>query len=133
VTGTGGVPPRLVTPRRRPGVRARSTARRSLPSRILSGPLVRILHRSAPSPSVASIAVGPFGPAVTGPLPLDKDEEYVGATARLLLPLLLASVALVGASGWIWERRKDRRVADARLALTSRIHRLRHQPSENAS
>jgi hypothetical protein len=131
--GTGGAAPNLVTPRRRPGVRARRTTPRRPSARAFTGPIVRIVHRSAPPGAVASAGVGPLGPAVTGPLPLNEEEEYVGAGAGLLVPLLLASAALVFGAAWAWERRKDRRVADARRAMTSRVHRLHHRPSERPS
>ncbi len=74
------------------------------------------------------MGAGALGPVFTGPVPINQEEEYVGASPRLLAPLLLtAALAIFGAAFW-WERKKDRRVAEARRTLGSRI---RHRPSEN--
>lgn len=82
---------------------------------------------------MASVGAGPLGPVITGPVPLNQDEEYVGASPGFLAPLLLAAAfAIFGAAFW-WERRKDRRVAEARLMLSSRLDRIRHRASENAT
>lgn len=118
--------------RPRPGVRARGTAPRRGPSlRAFSGPLVRALHRSAPGQALASVGAGPLGPTFTGPVPLNQDEEYVGASPGLLVPLILAAAVAIFGSAFFWERKKDRRVAEARRTLGSRIDQRRHRPSES--
>ncbi len=78
------------------------------------------------------MGAGALGPVITGPVPLDQDEEYVGASLRLLAPLLLAAAFVVFGAAFWWERRKDRRVAEARRVLGSRLERL-HRTSEKTT
>ncbi len=90
-----------------------------------------MLHRSLPAGPVGAVGAGALGPISTGPVPLNEDEEYVGASPGLLAPLLLAGAFVTFGGAFWWERRKDRRVAAARNAFATRIDRIRTRPSEN--
>jgi len=82
---------------------------------------------------MASTGVGALGPVLTGPVPLNEEEEYVGGSpGSLATPLVAAALAIFGTAFW-WERRKDRRVAEARRTLGSRIDRARHRLSETTT
>lgn len=76
------------------------------------------------------MGAGALGPIFTGPVPLNQEEEYVGASPGLLVPLLLAAALVIFGAAFSWERRKDRQVAEARRVLGSRIDRLGLPPSE---
>ncbi|HSH60758.1 MAG TPA: hypothetical protein VK988_14205, partial [Acidimicrobiales bacterium] len=111
----------------------RTAPRRGPLARSFSGPLVRVLHSSVSRGEVASVGAGALGPVITGPVPLNQDEEYVGASMRFLAPLLLAAAFVIFGAAFWWERRKDRRVAEARRILGSRIDRLHHRTSEKTT
>ena len=92
-----------------------------------------MLHRSVQNGTVASVGAGGLGPVITGPVPLNDEEEYVGASPRFLGPLLLAAALMVFGAAFWWERRKDRRVAAARRAHGFRLDKLRYRPSEETT
>jgi hypothetical protein len=119
--GGGGARPRALR-RKRAGVRLRRPARaRPAVARVFTGPVVHVVRRSLPRGGAPPAAVGALGPVVTGPLPLSEDEEYVGGSPRLVMPRLAGAMVVLAVVASLWERRKDRRVHEARRALTSRF------------
>ena len=115
-----------VRPRRAPPARR-------WPSRIFRGPVARAVHSSVAPGPVAPASVGPAGPVTLGALPVGQDEEYVGAPLRTLVPLLGLIGGLMLASAVVWERRKDRRVTQARQVHGRGLWHLRRRASENPS
>lgn len=123
-------------PRRRwrGSVRPRRPApRRPVAKRALSGPLVRVAHQSVAPGAPAAASVGSLGSAAIDPLPVGEDEEYVGPPLRVLVPLLALAAGLLLSAAALWERSKDRRVSEARRALSSRLSDTGRRGSEVVS
>ena len=111
----------------------RQGVRRPVVTRTFGGPLIRAAHSTVTPGRPAVASIGSLGSAAIDPLPVGEDEEYVGPSLRLLVPLLALSAGVLVLSAALWERRKDRRVSDARRALSSRLWHLRRRASEDVS